>query len=110
MLISRMVGFYQSQLLSPKFCVRYLVKLAENDFRTSIGRTLHYAAVRCGTQFDKLTPSLVKRKLQYMETPADEKWRIEFAHELLMVRKRELELTGFLQEEIEEILKNVCIT
>ena len=44
-----------------------------------------------------------------METPADEKWRIEFAHELLMVRKRELELTGFLQEEIEEILKNVCI-
>ena len=110
MLISRMVGFYQTQLLSPKFCVRYLVKLAENDFRTSIGRTLHYAAVRCGTQFDKLTPSLVKRKLQYMETPADEKWRVEFAHELLMVRKRELELTGFLQEEIEEILKNVCIT
>ena len=86
------------------------MKLAESDFRTSIVRTLHYAAVKCGTQCDKLTPSLIKRKLQYMETPADEKWRVEFAHELLMIRKMELELTGFLQEEIEEILKNICIT
>ena len=86
------------------------MKLAESDLRTSIGRTLHYVTDRCGIQCDKLTPSLVKRKLQYMETPVDERWRVEFADELLMIRKGELELTGFQQDEIEEILKTVCIT
>ena len=70
-MISRLVGFYQSQLSSPKFCIRYLIKLAESDLRTSLGRTLHYAT-------DELTPSLVKRKLQYMEIPENKKWRVNW--------------------------------
>ena len=31
MLLSRMVAFYKMQLDSPKFCIRYLIKLAEKD-------------------------------------------------------------------------------
>ena len=107
MLISRLVGFYQSQLSSPKFCIRYLIKLAERDLQTSLGRTLHYVADRCNVVLDELTPSLVKRKLQYMEVPENEKWRVGFANELIKLRNSELELTGFLSEEIDKMLNNI---
>ena len=40
MLISRMIGFYKSQLESPKFCIRYLANIAADDLTTALGRTL----------------------------------------------------------------------
>ena len=113
MLISRQIGFYKSQLTSPKFCIRYLMKLAESDLRTSIGKTLQYAAFQCGIvdmDFDKLTPALIKRRMQYAEVPVDQKWRISFAEEIKMIKNSSLELDGFLQEEIDEILSYICIS
>ena len=89
MLISRLVGFYRAQLESPKFSIRYLMKLAETDLRTSIGRTLNYVAVHSGISYDeyeKLTPALVKRKITYEEQPADQVWRNSFAHEIKMIK------------------------
>ena len=56
------------------------MKLAESDLWTPIGKTLHYVADKCGAEFEELTPSLVKRKLQYMDIPENEKWRIVFAN------------------------------
>ena len=110
MLISRLIGFYRSQLESPKFNVRYLMKLAEKDLRTSIGRTLQYAAVECGigNDYEQLTPGLVKRKLRYAEIPEDQKWRVPFVQELRMIKHCSLELDGFLPEEIDAILTHIC--
>ena len=86
------------------------MKLAEKDLRTSIGRTLQYAAVNCaiGNDYEQLTPSLVKRKLRYAEIPEDQKWRVPFVQELRMLKHRSLELDGFLAEEIGAILTHIC--
>ena len=43
-----------------------------------------------------------------METSENEKWRVGFANELIKLRNSELELTGFLSEEIDEMLNNIC--
>ena len=113
MLISRLIGFYRAQLKSPKFCIRYLMKMAESDLRTSIGSTLHYVAVKCditNDDYEKLTPALVKRKLQYAELPVNQQWRTTFAHEIKMIQNDELELDGFLPDELEEILTHICIS
>ena len=83
-LLSRMVGFYKAQIESPKFCVRFLVRLSEGDKRTVLGKTLDHLRTACGLAHDetmKLTPSLIKRSLKYMELPEDEKWRVPLLKE-----------------------------
>ena len=79
MLISRMIGFYRMHLGSPKFCVRYLLKLAETDMRTTLGSTLSYVASSCGisnTEFHRLSPGLVKRRMKYGEAQDEDNWQV----------------------------------
>ena len=45
MLMARLVNFYKSSLNSPKFTVRFLARLAEKDFRTTLGQTLEYRRI-----------------------------------------------------------------
>ena len=53
--------------------------------------------------FEKLTPALIKRRMQYAEAPVDQKWRISFAKEIKMIQNSSLELDGLLQKEIYKI-------
>ena len=113
MLISRMIGFYHMQLGSPKFCVRYLLKLAETDMRTNLGRTLSYAASSCGisnTEFHKLNPGLIKRRMKYAEAPDEDNWQVQLACELKLLRDDKMVIEGFNSQEIEELFNFVCIS
>ena len=47
MLASRLVGFYQAQLKSAKFRMRFLMRMAVNDKQTVLGRNLHMIAEEC---------------------------------------------------------------
>ena len=94
---------------SPKFCVRYLARLAEKDMRTVMGRTLDYLLVQCSV--DELSPGLVKNCLKYSDVPADENWRTQLATKPRQVRADdEVTLEGFSRKEVEELLASVCIT
>ena len=113
MLISRMIGFYKSQLVSPKLSIRFLVNVAANDMTTALGRTLHYAVQECGIKdndFQRLTPALIKKKMKYMEAPTDVQWRVDLACELRRLRDADLVLENFSYEEIEELLLFACTT
>ena len=111
MLASRLVSFYQALVNSPKFCVRYLARLAEKDMRTVMGRTLNYLLVQCSleeSQLAELSPGLVKRSLKYAAVPEDQEWRIQLANELRNIRDEKCNLNGFSTTEVEELLALVC--
>ena len=58
----------------------------------------------------KIHMQVIHMQVIYMQVIICERWKVEFAHELLMLRNMELKLRGFLQEQIQEILKYICIT
>ena len=111
MLLSRMVAFYKMQLDSPKFCVRYLIRLAEKNMRTIIGKTLSYVAVNCGildTEYHKLNSGMIKRRMKYADTSTEDQWQVLLALELKLLRDEQLTLEGFTDQEVEELLTYTC--
>ena len=112
MIASRYVSFYRTLITSKKTPVRFLARIAEQDQRTVLGRTLSKLLHECNLETDdlsKLTASLVKKKLEYKTVPVNEEWRVGLGHELLKIRDDDhTELPGFSPEECEELLKHVC--
>ena len=111
MLASRLVSFYRSLINSSKFSIRFLARLAERDKRTVLGRTLEYLLQECkldNSQLDKLSSNLVKKNLVYARQESDELWKSSLAKELLDVRTNKLEISGFNEDEVEEMLAYTC--
>ena len=59
-------------------------------------------------EIEKLTPSLVRRKLCYAAIPADATWTVNMAKELIAIRDGRLEVPGFGRSEINEMLTHCC--
>ena len=110
MLATRLVRFYRAQLDSPKFRVRFLVRLAENDMRTVLGRSLDSIAKECNHDVETLTPYLVKSKLRYAAVPIGQEWKLPLVTELYSLKCNEKSLPGFTYDEIDAMLQYICIT
>ena len=108
MLISRLVEFYRSQLESPKFCIRFLVRQVAYDLRTKLGRTLHRVASELNVNVEQLNGNLVKSKMKYAAVPVDESWRSPLALELMKIRNGDADIAGFTNDEVETMLSFVC--
>ena len=90
-----------------------MVRLAERDMRTVMGKTLNYILEQCNmdsSQLSQLSSSVVKSNLKYNEATEDTKWRVELALELGKVRDGEVEVDGFTSKEIDVMLAHVCTT
>ena len=110
MLASRLVSFYKTQLRSPKFRLRFLIHLAENDKRTVLGSNLDRIANECECSIERLTSKIVKEKLKYVLVPEDQEWRVQLATELYAMRNDSSIIPGFSVNEIECMLEHVCIS
>jgi hypothetical protein len=111
MLASRFTSFYKSLVNCPKFCVRYLARLAETDMRTVMGRTLHHLMQQCTVnQLENLNPGLVKKSMKYSAIPEAEDWRVPLALELKDIRDGKCTLSEFSNSEVEELLAYACIS
>ena len=113
MLASRYVTFFNSLVNSKKMPVRFLARLAQEDLRTVMGKTLCSLLSSCDLtpdQTSQLTASVVKRKICYFATPNTEAWREDMSLELLKLRQGQLELPGFTSSEREEILEHICVS
>ena len=111
MLLSRLVGFYKAQLMSPKLSIRFLIRISESDQRTSMGRTLEYIRSKCGlkkNEVSTLTPAMVKRNIMYMPIPEQEQWRLSLMNDILSIKDGNADLHGFDFSEIDEIASYVC--
>ena len=110
MIKSRLVEFYRSQLDSPKFCIRFLMRLAVDDLRTVLGQSLSRIAAELKVKVKEINGKLVKSKLKYRVLPDGENWRVPLGLELMAVQDDRNSLPGFTDVEIETILRYVCIS
>ena len=111
MLLSRYVKFYRSLVESPKFTVRFVARLFEDDRRTVLGKTLSFLCRECclnRRDLDKLTPGLVKKHVGFGSIPENGEWMSGMARELMMIRDDGYNLDGFSSLEIDEMLDYVC--
>ena len=108
MLCSRLCNFVKSILTSPKYQVRLMGSLCVDDQRTVSGRNLSNIRKGCGvTRGNALTAGYVKKNLKYFQIPADEVWREKLIKELI---SSEVEVNGFSQEEVNEMVEYLCST
>ena len=94
---------------SPKFTVRFLARLAEKDFRTTLGQTLEYLRIECElSNIEELSSGIVKKYLRYKQVPHESNWQVSLAKELLQVRDGNLIVKGFITGEIDELVSFAC--
>ena len=103
-LSSRFVKFKESLNNCHKISIRILAKLYENDQRTVYGKNLGNIAQLCNVTKELLCPSLVKEQMNYFSPPVNEQWRSSVVQELLEVKRNNMDLQGFENEEITEML------
>ena len=63
----------------------------------------------CGTDIAPLTANVVKKNVKYKEVSDHDKWRDNLAKNLLDIRNGAATLIGFTFDEIDHMLKYVCI-
>ena len=83
----------------------------EKDNRSVFGRTLRYTIDACNLSrmnLDHLTPSLVKQNMEFIKTPVGHEWVSKMALELIDLRDSKLEVHGFIEDEISDMLDFVC--
>ena len=90
-----------------KISVRILAKLYENDQRTVHGKNLSNIANSCNVTKEYLCPSLVKEQMNYFSPPVNEQWRSSVVQEL-EVRRNNMDIQGFDNNEITEMLSYLC--
>ena len=107
--MSRLVTFHKGFINSPKFTVRFLARLAEKDLRTVLGKTLNYLLDECGcTRLEDLSPGIIKKNLVYRRASPEKTWQVAFAQELLSIRKKDVTVEGFSDDEINDIFNYIC--
>ena len=53
---------------------------------------------------------IVCKKINFVETPVNEDWKVPAAKELSLIRSRNLSLENFSNDEIEEMLRFICVS
>ena len=108
MLCSRYCKFVNAIMTSPKYPVRLMGSLCLNDQRTIMGKNLSNIRKGCGVKRQSdLTPAFVKKNLRYFKVPECEVWRERILKELL---SNEVEIDGFTQHEVDEVIEYLCTT
>ena len=95
---------------SKKSAVRLLGKLCRSDQRTVFGSNLQYIASDCKTDINSVTPSLVRNVMSYVDCPEDELWRVPLLMNLINIRSSEMFLDNFEDDELYNIVENICTT
>ena len=109
MMNKRFLCFIQSIRNSKKFCLRYLLRSIEYDTRSVTGNNLRKLMLESGT-FDirKLKPK--DAEANYFDVPEREEYRVEFIKELIEVKNNEMEVAGFDNHELDDILSYLCVS
>ena len=107
MLCSRLVKFWESLRQCKKDSVRFLFSLVFDDKRTLTGRTVSKIAAECEVERSKLDLGHA-RNLRYFPPPPGEMWRLPLLDELLEVRNGRIEVPGVGQEEIKDMIEDIC--
>ena len=104
---SCMVKFWKCPKTSMKNSGRCLANLVYDDRRTLVGMTMTIVALDCNVARSTLDISNVK-KLRYFPPLAEDEWKISFFKELINIRDEKLDVAGFAQEDIKNMIEEIC--
>ena len=109
LLARRFLSFIHTIRTSKKKVLRHLLRVVEFDTQSVTGRNLRSIILQTAVQdIRKLRPDDVKVK--YSDVPRNEKYRVAFINEIIDVKNNQLEVNGFNDDEIEEILQHLCVS
>ena len=108
-LVSRFMGFISQIRKSQKIIPKMLLKLIQNDARSTTGLNLRKILLQ--TDKNKIE-SLNKDdifKLQYHLTSPEDRWKENIINELIEARSSQIGIEGFKNEELENMLEFICV-
>ena len=105
MLPSRFVKFKQTLYSSNKLMVGLMVRIAAEDRRTVMGRTL--AKLKSELNGMKLTCSNIRKNLKYFPVPDNEVWRLRFLDDLLVADPKEM-IGDITAEDLNQMIRILC--
>ena len=113
MIIIRYISFIQSLKKSPKLAVQFLVEKVLNNCNTLTGKNVRLIMEKTKEK-DILNINInkVKREFKFCEIDEENEWRVNFAKELVNIKKNILQLdedvNSLTEEDLEEILLHIC--
>ena len=108
-LFSRYFSFRKQLAESPKFVIRYLFRITENDNRTVTGQNMSYIQSKC-RNIKINHKNDIKRNCQYAEIPEEQLWRVSIVNEIVssFSNNNSHKIDGFSEKELKDILKFIC--
>ena len=107
-LIKRFLSFISQVKKSPKLIVKHILKTISLDVRSTTGGNLRNILLLTGkSSIDKLDICDYK-STDYHPIPQEELWRPNLILEITDVKFNQLNVEGFSQDELEEILSYAC--
>ena len=110
MLTSRFVKFVDSLASSHKSSIRFLVNMVKDDNRKLTGKTLSRICADTNLVRSSLSPSSVKKSMEYFCVPAGQDWRVDMVLELLNLREGSLEIDDLESDEVTTLINYLCTT
>ena len=105
----RFLNFIQALRTSKKSSLRNLLKVVEFDCRSVTGYNLRTILLKSSADsIQELKPHHVTAK--YRDIPEGEEFRVGFIREIIEVKNNQLEVTGFEDDELEDILQHLCVS
>ena len=109
LLARRFLSFVQAIRTSKMNVLRNLLRVVEFDTQSVTSRNLRSILLQTDVQdVRNLRPDDVKGK--YRDVPRNEKYRVAFIDEIIDVKNNQLEVNGFHDDELEEILHHLCVS
>ena len=105
----RYFSFRKQLSESPKFVIRYLFRITENDNRTVKGQNMSYIQSKCGN-IKIHHKKDIKRNCKFAEIPEEQLWRVPIFNEIVssFSENNSHKINGFSDKELKDILKFIC--
>ena len=107
-LIKRFISFLRQIESSEKVAAKDLLNVICDDTQSTTGNNLRLI-LRC---LDRQKLSDVQSndidKIWYFDMPDDEKWKVTMIKEIIELKMNELEVEGFSEVEVADIMKHLC--
>ena len=109
MLSARFMQFHDSLIENKKSCVRLLSSLCTSDPKTGLGRNFFQIQRSLECDREELSSGFIKENMLYSVVPDEEEWRIPLLHNLLEIRNKTMELNHFEENEVRDIIEDICV-
>ena len=106
--MKRFLGFLKQIEKSPKVLPRILLNVVKHDASSTTGSNLRNILLLTDkAQVDELTTEDIE-DLVYAEAKPEDKWKVALVQEIIDVKSGQSNIENFSDEELQEILENIC--